>query len=120
MPSDAPADAPTPAGSADYRSLLEAEAAQLRAELAELGHGDAGGLEYDSNFADTSQVTAERGEAEALATRLGDSLEAVAEALERLDAGTYGSCLECGDPVDPARLEAMPATRYCIRHASRP
>ena len=121
MPSDAPSDAPIAgdASDADFRALLEAEAAQLRAELAELGHGDAGGLEYDSNFADTRQVTAERGEAEALATRLGDSLEEVAEALARLEAGTYGRCLECGEPVQAARLEAMPATRYCIQHASR-
>jgi len=116
MTSNAPSGAPV----ADYRALLEVEAAQLRGELGEIGHGENGGLEYDSNFADTSQVTAERGEAEALATRLGESLEEVAEALARLDAGTFGHCLDCGDAIDPARLEAMPATRYCIRHATRP
>ena len=51
----------------DFAELLEHERADLVAQLAEIGFGDAGGLTYDSNFADSSQVTAERGEAEALA-----------------------------------------------------
>ena len=41
-------------------------------------------------------------------------------AITRLDEGTYGTCEVCGQPIAPARLEAMPATRYCINHASRP
>lgn len=95
------------------RALLEAERNALRAELEELG-----GLDYDANFADTSQVTAERGEAETLANNLRDTLEEVERALAKVDDGTYGTCEECGDPIAAARLEAMPATRYCITHAS--
>ena len=57
MPSDAPTDAPA----TDYRNLLQLEQAQLVAELSELGFDDGKtGLDYDANFADTSQVTAER------------------------------------------------------------
>lgn len=98
----------------DYRALLEAERADLRAQLAEIGFGDAGGLKYDSNFADTSQVTAERGEAEALAGKLRDALAQVEAAIERLEEGTYGNCERCGKPIAPARLEAKPAARRCI------
>ena len=116
MPSDAPTDAPP----TDYRSLLELEQAQLEAELSELGFDEGHtGLEYDANFADTSQVTAERGEAEALAGQLKESLEEVASAIARLDEGTYGTCEVCGVAINPARLEAMPATRFCIDHANR-
>jgi RNA polymerase-binding transcription factor DksA len=111
-----PSDAPT----IDYRQLLEDERRQLQSELSELGHGEGGGLEYDSNFADTSQVTAERGEADALAGQLQETLDEVALALGRLEDGTYGSCEVCGVAIAPARLEAMPATRYCINHANRP
>ena len=111
-----PSDAPT----IDYRQLLENERRQLQSELSELGHGDSGGLVYDSNFADTSQVTAERGEADALAGQLQETLDEVALALGRLEGGTYGTCEECGVVIAPARLEAMPATRYCINHANRP
>jgi DnaK suppressor protein len=95
------------------RALLEAERDSLRAELADLG-----GLDYDANFADTSQVTAERGETEALANTLRETLDEVERALGKLDDGTYGKCEECGEEIAAARLEAMPAARYCITHAS--
>ncbi len=113
-------DASTDATAIDYRALLQMEQEQLRAELRELGFDDGRtGLEYDANFADTSQVTAERGEAEALAGKLKDTLEEVAAAIVRLDEGTYGHCEVCGVALNPARLEAMPATRFCIDHANR-
>lgn len=115
MASDAPADTDV-----DYRGLLEAERTDLRAQLAELGFGEAGGLKYDSNFADTSQVTAERGEAEALAGQLRDALAEVEAAIDRLEKGTYGRCERCGQPIAPARLEAKPAARRCIACASKP
>ena len=115
-----PSDAPTDTTDLEYRALLQAEQAQLRAELTELGFDEGRtGLDYDANFADTSQVTAERGEAEALAGKLKESLEEVAAAITRLDAGTYGACEECGVAISPARLEAMPASRFCIDHANR-
>ena len=112
-------DAPTADAQVDYRQLLEEERADLRGQLAELGFGDGGGLNYDPNFADTSQVSAERGEAAALAGQLQDTLAEVEAAIARLDQGTYGRCEVCGKPIQPARLEAMPATRFCIDHASR-
>ena len=115
-----PSDAPTDATDIDYRGLLQTEQEQLRAELSELGFNDGRtGLDYDANFADTSQVTAERGEAEALAGKLKDSLEEVHAAIARLDDGSYGTCEACGVAINPARLEAIPATRFCIDHANR-
>ena len=111
MPSDAPP--------IDYRQLLEIEQGQLQSELSELGFGEGGGLHYDPNFADSSQVTAERGEAEVLAGQLQESLDEVALALGRLEGGTYGRCEMCGVAIQSARLEAMPATRFCIDHANR-
>ena len=88
-------------------------------QLAELGFGDGGGLTYDANFADSSQVTAERGEAEALAASLRETLEEVQHALSKLEEGNYGECENCGQPINPARLEAKPAARYCMDCASR-
>jgi RNA polymerase-binding transcription factor DksA len=102
----------------DYRSLLEEERASLVSQLTELGFGEQGNLTYDSNFADTSQVTAERGEAEALASQLKEALGDVLQALGKLDEGTYGVCERCGQQIDPARLEAKPASAYCIDCAS--
>ena len=45
------------------------------------------------------------------------ALQDVRAALERLDAGTYGRCVICGRPIEPARLRAVPETPYCIEHA---
>jgi DnaK suppressor protein len=41
-------------------------------------------------------------------------LQAIEEALYRMDKGNYGICRDCGDPIAPARLEAIPWTRVCI------
>ena len=106
----------------DLRAQLEAERADLRDQLAELGIGGgaAEAMTYDANFADSSQVTAEKGEAEALAATLQETLEAVDAALHRMDEGTYGLCERCQAPIAPARLEAMPSATRCIEHASQP
>ena len=41
-------------------------------------------------------------------------LQAIDEALTRIDKGTYGVCRDCGEPIAPARLDAIPWTRVCI------
>ncbi len=110
---------PSDATTAEPRAHLERERDELRHRLAELGFGDAGSLEYDGNFADSSQVTAERGEAEALAHTLRETLNEVEHALAKIDAGTYGTCEGCQQPIAPPRLEAMPAARFCMNCASR-
>lgn len=113
MANDAPA--------VDFRSLLEQERRELQDRLAELGrgHGAGSGPQFDSNFADTSQVTAERGELEALAATLEETLAEVERALGKLEAGSYGACEDCGQAIGEARLEAMPTARFCINCASK-
>ena len=41
-------------------------------------------------------------------------LQAIEEALWRIDQGSYGVCRDCGEPVAEARLNAIPWTRVCI------
>ena len=41
-------------------------------------------------------------------------LQAIEEALYRMEKGTYGICRDCGDAIASARLEAIPWTRVCI------
>jgi DnaK suppressor protein len=36
------------------------------------------------------------------------------EALDRIDAGTYGTCEECGEPIGLKRLEVNPVATYCV------
>src|SRR5688500_5381962 len=96
----------------DVRAALEQEREQLQAQLAE--HRVDGGPEYDENFADSGQVAAEQGENRALVGQLEETLTEVERALAKLDEGGYGTCEGCGTTIGEPRLEAMPATRYCI------
>lgn len=105
----------------DLRAQLQAERDDLVAQLAALGIGEqAEEIVYDANFADSSQVTAEKGETTALAATLQETLDAVEAALARMDEGSYGTCKRCGKQISPARLEAMPSTTRCIDCASLP
>ena len=38
----------------------------------------------------------------------------IEDALRRMDEGSYGRCANCGGPINPRRLEAVPWTRFCI------
>src|SRR4051812_46620365 len=99
---------------ADLRGALEQERDHLVTQLEELGS-----LNYDSNFADSSQVTAERGETEALANNLRESLDEGEHALAKHDEGKYGLCENWGKAFASTRLEAMPTARLCIDCASK-
>jgi RNA polymerase-binding transcription factor DksA len=103
----------TPAG---LHAQLTAERDRISSELRALGV-DRGS--YDEGFADSGQVTAERGEVDALVGSLRETLLDIDAALNKLEAGVYGQCESCGDEITPARLEAMPAARLCITCASK-
>jgi DnaK suppressor protein len=103
------------ATAADQRAVLTAERDRVTGELEAIGI-DTGS--FDDGFADSGQVTAERGEVDALVGSLRDTLSDIDNALAKIDAGTYGLCEQCGKPIGAPRLEAMPAARLCIADAS--
>ena len=110
MPNEAPT---AETADIDFAALLREERAGLQAQLKELGFADQGsGLNYDSNFADSSQVTAERGEAERLATELREALDEVEAAIQRWRPGTTAGARSAGSRSGP------PASRPCPRPAS--
>jgi len=41
-------------------------------------------------------------------------LAKIDEALERMDEGTFGTCEECEEPIEPRRLEARPVSTLCV------
>jgi RNA polymerase-binding transcription factor DksA len=96
------------------RTRLEDERVRLRTQIAEVG-GERPAL--DGGFADSGQVAAVNSEHLALFRQLHDQLAEVDRALGKLDDGTYGRCETCGEPIPEARLEFVPATRFCIAHA---
>jgi DnaK suppressor protein len=41
-------------------------------------------------------------------------LAAIRAALNRIEAGTYGTCVACGEPIAPQRLRALPTALRCV------
>jgi len=49
-----------------------------------------------------------------LEKRIRGQLAEVEHALQKFEDGTYGQCDNCGQPIDPARLEALPQASLCL------
>ena len=43
-----------------------------------------------------------------------DEIYRIDEALRKIEAGEYGDCEECDEPINPERIEALPHARFCI------
>ncbi|MEA3075261.1 MAG: hypothetical protein QOF60_169 [Actinomycetota bacterium] len=69
---------------------------------------------YDQHPADVATETFEREKDLSILDQVEGELADVEYALQRLDAGTYGTCEACGKPIGDERLEAMPAARFCL------
>ncbi len=68
--------------------------------------------------ADVGSETFEREKDFSILEQVEAELHDVQRALQRLDEGTYGICEACNQPIGDERLEAQPATRFCIKHQS--
>jgi RNA polymerase-binding protein DksA len=97
---------------ASARTMLEAERARLRAELAEEIESP-GQMTYGSQAAAATHVFEQQRDL-ALRERAQIHLGQVDVALARLDEGSWGTCHRCGNPIAAARLEALPWAAYCI------
>ncbi len=97
---------------APFRASLLAERERLLAEIGEAIVAP-GQMTYGSQAAAASQVFAQQRDL-ALRDRADQQLVLVDEALARLDAGTFGACIRCGEPIAADRLEALPWAARCI------
>ncbi|WP_327169753.1 TraR/DksA family transcriptional regulator [Streptomyces subrutilus] len=103
----------------EARSGLMAEALRLRAEL-DASEAAISGLMRDSgdgagdDQADTGTKNITRESELALAANASSMLEQTERALERLEAGTYGLCENCGKPIGKARMQAFPRATLCV------
>ncbi len=94
-----------------YRTLLTRRADELTARSSRLGAHLRAPLEADSEEA--ASVLAGEEVVEALDSSVHHELDQVTSALARLDAGTFGVCLVCSQPIPPGRLEALPTATTC-------
>lgn len=97
---------------------LRKEREQLIHQLDELGAAETGDLRSDidfgGSFADAAAVTAERTEVLGLVESLKSQLDDVDTALAHIEAGTYGTCDNCGANISEDRLEFRPASVLCV------
>ncbi len=109
----------TEAELARVRDQLAAEAHELRADIGRAESdiasrlGDAVSNAGDDQ-ADAGAKTYEREHELALANNARELLAQAEQALERIAAGTYGTCESCGQPVGKARLQAFPRATLCV------
>ena len=68
---------------------------------------------------DLIQLNEDREMSFATRSMLVERANKLAEALERLRGGDYGTCQECEEPIAPARLRAMPEVTTCVRCQDR-
>jgi DnaK suppressor protein len=97
----------------DARTALLAERKRVLAELADTKIEAPGPMTYGSQAAAASHVVEQQRDL-ALRDHNEQHLAAVAAALDRLDAGTYGRCTSCHRQIAPERLEALPWAALCI------
>ncbi|KUL25288.1 DNA-binding protein [Streptomyces regalis] len=109
----------TPEEVEEARAELMAEVMRLREELTS-SEQSLVGLMRDSgdgagdDQADTGAKNITREHELALAANAREMLTQTERALERLDAGTYGLCENCGNPIGKARMQAFPRATLCV------
>lgn len=99
----------------ELRQMLLEEREKLRQGLEALPVQTQGNLGYGNHMADDATEAFDQAAGLALRRNLQETLRKVEEALERFEAGTYGICQRCGEPIDLARLEALPYATLCFR-----
>ena len=96
------------------KKRLEEQRVRLQGDISQLTIGGQEHPGYGNHMADDATEVFEQAKNLALRQTLERQLEQVEEALERFERGTYGSCLDCGEEIDSARLKAIPSASLCI------
>ena len=101
------------------RSRLESEKKRLNEELEQLKGSvrPTNERREGSPFGKREEEATEALELEkrlALEKRIKNELACIEHALQKFNQGTYGLCDNCGQPIDPARLEALPQANLCL------
>ena len=68
----------------------------------------------DQHLGDLGSDTFEHEKNQSLLEQVSDELLQIDAAVQRLERGTYGTCQACGRPIGAERLDAQPATRFCV------
>lgn len=81
----------------------------------EVKHLDIG----DDGFADSGQATEQRSELLGQIEAARHRVQLIDSALRQMEEGTYGICENCGEQIQPARLEVRPLSVRCVACAAK-
>jgi RNA polymerase-binding transcription factor DksA len=101
------------------RTATAAQAEALRRDLQGVFAAATDVATDDEHDPEGTTIAFERAQVTALLDRAQRRIVELDEALDRLDAGRYGICVGCGEPIAPDRLDARPSARTCIVCATR-
>jgi DnaK suppressor protein len=104
-----------------FRGLLQEERQRVLDAIEYLQKENPGSIEdetddetTDNHLAETATVTLDREIDYTLEENSENVLSSIESALERIDEGTYGTCVNCGNPIHEDRLAAIPWATHCI------
>lgn len=112
----------------EYRALLLNVRARLRGDVGAMADGALGLTRQESSgdlsampihMADVGSDSFEQEFTISLMERDEGILEKVEAALERIDTGSYGTCVECESKIPKTRLNVIPFTAYCVKCADK-
>jgi DnaK suppressor protein len=97
------------------QSELEQELAEIEEAAFNVSQSEMSGeVGYDEDYADAGSFTFEREKDLSIANNVQDLLAKISRALEKITDGTYGICESCGQPIESARLKALPHALLCV------
>ena len=104
------------------KGALEEELVAVERQLEEHGSpadSETVEVDVDEGFADSAHATAERSQTLAIVEQLHEHRREIKAALERIEEGIYGKCLNCGQEIPYERLEARPSSTLCMSCAQK-
>jgi len=103
------------------RSRLNGDVSQMADEALRTAGGEASGNLSNTpiHMADLGTDNFEKEFTLGLIENQEQTLVEIADALDRLDKGTFGRCEDCGRPIPRARLQALPYARHCVECARK-
>lgn len=99
---------------AEERERVLGQLSSLRADLAGIDEAVRASNGDDEHDPEGSTIAFERSQVLAHLKQAEEHLSAVDAALARVEAGSYGTCVRCGQPIPEGRLEARPTATTCV------
>jgi len=99
----------------EFKRTLETRISELNHTLAAAEREAREGEDKHADLADQAASEYERQSLVHKAAAARQMLKNLTQALERMQQGTFGECIECGGDMEVKRLEAIPWARYCVK-----